>query len=205
MALGPKLLYVGVNRASRTLQILHRSVAGRNLNVGEGEFSPVIQIHHQARLASDMHLEELMATTADAEIILKLYDLRREPEMRRARDYIGGEFWPESFEGLWKEIGMTGDKNRWFRQVYGYWEMAAALAVYGGVDEELFVATQIEMFYVFAKISPYVKNFREKSPDFMISITTLCERNAKAQERLSQYETQMPLFRQRIAEEKAKG
>ena len=66
-----------------------------------------------------------MATTADAEIILKLYDLRREPEMRRARDYIGGEFWPESFEGLWKEIGMTGDKNRWFRQVYGYWEMAA--------------------------------------------------------------------------------
>ena len=87
MALGPKLLYVGVNRASRTLQILHRSVAGRNLNVGEGEFSPVIQIHHQARLASDMHLEELMATTADAEIILKLYDLRREPEMRKARDY----------------------------------------------------------------------------------------------------------------------
>ena len=34
-----------------------------------------------------MHLEELMATTADAEIILKLYDLRREPEMRKARDY----------------------------------------------------------------------------------------------------------------------
>jgi len=145
-----------------------------------------------------------MATTGDAEIILKLYDLRREPEMRRARDYIGGEFWPESFEGLWKEIGMTGDKNRWFRQVYGYWEMAAALAVHGAVDEELFVATQIEMFYAFAKISPYVNNFREKTPDFMESITTLCERSAKARERLAQYETQMPLLRQKIAEDQSK-
>jgi len=145
-----------------------------------------------------------MATTADAEIILKLYDLRREPEMRKARDYIGAEFWPESFDSLWKEIGMTGDKNRWFRQVYGYWEMAAALALYGCVDEELFVATQIEMFYAFAKISPYVKNFRERTPDFMISVTTLCERNAKARERLAQYEAQMPLFRQKIAEEREK-
>lgn len=115
-----------------------------------------------------------MATTADTEIILKLYELRREPEMRKARDYIGAEFWPESFDGLWKEIGMSGDKNRWFRQVYGYWDMAAALAIYGGMDQELFVATQAEMFYAFAKISEYVKNLREKTPDFMISITTLC-------------------------------
>jgi hypothetical protein len=145
-----------------------------------------------------------MATAADAEIILKLYELRREPEMRKARDYIGAEFWPESFEGLWKEIGMTGEKNRWFRQVYGYWEMAAALALHGSVDEELFVTTQTEMFYAFAKINAYLKNFRERSPDFMISITTLCERNAKARERLAQYESQMPLFRQRIAEEKEK-
>jgi hypothetical protein len=146
-----------------------------------------------------------MATTGDAEIILKLYDLRREPEMRKARDYISGEFWPESFESLSKEIGMTGDRNRWFRQVYGYWEMAAALAVHGAVNEELFVATQIEMFYAFAKISPYVKNFREKTPDFMVSITTLCERNAKARERLAHCETQMPLFRQKMAEEKARA
>ena len=41
-----------------------------------------------------------MATTADAEIILKLYELRRDPEMRKARDYIGNEFWPESYDGF---------------------------------------------------------------------------------------------------------
>jgi hypothetical protein len=146
-----------------------------------------------------------MATNGDAEIILKLYELRLEPEMRKARDYIGGEFWPASFEDLWKEIGMTGDKNRWFRQVYGYWEMAAALVIHGAVDEDLFVATQVEMFYVFAKISPYVDSFREKTPDFMASITALCERNAKARERLREYEKQMPLFRQKIAQEKAKA
>lgn len=146
-----------------------------------------------------------MATAQDAEIILKLYELRRETELRKAREYITNEFWPESFEGLWKEIGMTGDKYRWFRQVYAYWEMAAALVVFGAVDEDLFVATQVEMIYTFAKISPYVKNFRETSPDFAMSITTLCERNAKARERLERAEKQVPLFRQKAAELKAKG
>ena len=146
-----------------------------------------------------------MATAQDAEIILKLYELRRETEMRKARDYITNEFWPESFEGLWKEIGMTGDKYRWFRQVYAYWEMAAALAVFGAVDEDLFLATQVEMIYTFAKISPYLKNFRETSPDFMMPITTLCERNAKARERLERAEKQIPLFRQKVAEQKAKA
>jgi hypothetical protein len=145
-----------------------------------------------------------MATAQDAEIVLKLYELRRETEMRKARDYITNEFWPESFEGLWKEIGMTGDKYRWFRQVYAYWEMAAALAVFGAVDEDLFVTTQVEMIYTFAKISPFLKNFRETSPDFMMSITTLCERNVKARERLDRAEKQIPLFRQKVAELKAK-
>jgi hypothetical protein len=100
---------------------------------------------------------------------------------------------------------MTGDKYRWFRQVYAYWEMAAALAVFGAVDEDLFVATQVEMIYTFAKISPFLKNFRETSPDFMMSVTTLCERNVKARERLERAEKQVPLFRQKVAELKAKG
>jgi hypothetical protein len=146
-----------------------------------------------------------MATAQDAEIILKLYELRRETEMRKAREYITNEFWPESFDGLWKEIGMTGDKYRWFRQVYAYWEMAAALAVFGAVDEDLFVATQLEMIYTFAKISPYLKNFRETNADFLISITKLCERNATARQRLEHAEKQIPVFREKVAELKAKG
>ncbi len=156
-------------------------------------------------LAYYVCVEAAMATAQDAEIILKLYELRRETEMRKARDYITNEFWPESFEGLWKEIGMTGDKYRWFRQVYAYWEMAAALAVSGAVDEDLFVTTQVEMIYTFARISPFLKNFRETSPDFMMSITTLCERNVKARELLARAEKQIPLFRQKVAELKAKG
>jgi hypothetical protein len=146
-----------------------------------------------------------MATAQDAEIILKLYELRRETEMRKAREYITNEFWPESFDGLWKEIGMTGDKYRWFRQVYAYWEMAAALAVFGAVDEDLFVATQLEMIYTFAKISPYLKSFRETNADFLISITKLCEQNATARQRLEHAEKQIPLFRAKVAELKARG
>ncbi len=156
-------------------------------------------------LAYHVRVEVAMAKAQDAEIILKLYELRRETEMRKARDYITNEFWPESFEGLWKEIGMSGDKYRWFRQVYAYWEMPAALAVSGAVDEDLFVTTQVEMIYTFAKISPFLKNFRETSPDFMISITTLCERNAKARERLEHAGKQIPLLRQKVAELKGKG
>jgi hypothetical protein len=97
-----------------------------------------------------------MATPADADIILKLYDLRREEVMRKARNYVGMEFWPTTVDEF-KEIHKpTNPNNVYWRQVISFWEGMAQLPLHGAVDPELYLATQGEALFLrakFAKIS----------------------------------------------------
>lgn len=103
-------------------------------------------------------------TTADAELILKLYDLRREAELRKARNWWLG-FWPNSSDEVLKIATALGSQeNNWLRQVMGYWEMAASFVLHGVVSRELFLEGSFsgEMFFLFAKIEPFLKELREK-------------------------------------------
>ena len=64
-------------------------------------------------------------TAMDAQLILHLYDLRREAEMRKARSWWIGEFWPQSAEDFLKVAwAMGSQENNWLRQVGGYWSVA---------------------------------------------------------------------------------
>lgn len=107
----------------------------------------------------------MAATSNDAELILKLYDLRREPELRKARNWWLTSFSPESAEDAMK-VGMAfgTQENAWLRQVIGYWEMAASLVVHGTLSQELFLEGSVsgEMFVIFGKIQPFLKELREK-------------------------------------------
>jgi len=108
-------------------------------------------------------------TAADAELIVKLYDLRREAEMRKARQWWVVTFWPDSADDLAKIAMAAGtQENNWLRQVTGYWEMAASFVLHGTLSEELFMelAFSGEMFVIFAKVRPFLKNLRTqlKSP-----------------------------------------
>ena len=59
-------------------------------------------------------------TTADAHLILELYDLRREAEMGKARSWWGGQFFPESADDFLKVAwAMNTQENNWLRQVAG--------------------------------------------------------------------------------------
>jgi hypothetical protein len=107
-------------------------------------------------------------TTADAQLILQLYDLRREPEMRKARNWWITSFWPESADDFMKIAGAMGSQeNNWLRQVGGYWSMAASFVLHGALNEELFIQPAVsgEMFFVFAKVHPFLKEVREKIGD----------------------------------------
>jgi len=107
-------------------------------------------------------------TAADAQLILQLYDLRREPEMRKARNWWGVEFWPQSADDFMKIVGAMGSQeNNWLRQVSGYWSMAASFVLQGALNEELFIQPAVsgEMFFVFAKVHPFLKELREKIGD----------------------------------------
>ena len=103
------------------------------------------------------------ATVQDAQLILKLYDLRREAEMRKARRWLTVEFWPQNAEEF---IAVTNSfpsqENAWLRQVGGYWDMAASFVLHGALNEELFLQPGCsgEMFFILGKIYPFLKEFR---------------------------------------------
>jgi hypothetical protein len=103
------------------------------------------------------------ATAADAEIVIKLYDLRRESEMRKARAWYGQVDF-SAWEAVQKVSMAWGtQENAWFRQVLTYWENAASLVLRGAVDRDLFFDWNGEIIFVYVKIKPHLKRIREVS------------------------------------------
>jgi len=144
-------------------------------------------------------------TTGDAQVILQLYDLRREAEMRKARTWWFASFWPQSADDFMKVLNAVGTpENAWLRQVMGYWEMAAAIAVQGAVNQELFLAPSFsgEMFNVFAKLRPFLGELRKKlgNPELLTNTETLINSSKKGRERLKQIEARLAIRRKLMIE-----
>jgi hypothetical protein len=129
------------------------------------------------------------ATAHDAQVVLQLYDLRREAEMRKARNWFATEFWPQSADDVLKVANaFPSQENAWMRQVGGYWDMAASLVLHGAVNEELFLQPGCsgEMFFIFAKVYPFLKEFRAKTnnPDAFANIEKVATGSKLARKRL---------------------
>jgi hypothetical protein len=132
-------------------------------------------------------MERMLATPADAEIILRLYELRTEAEMRKARAWVAGEFWPKTAEEYFAvALNPADPHNAWLRQVLSYWEMAAAMVLHGAVSAELFVDCNGEGFYLLGKFAPILEAIREKNPGFLAKTGELVNRFSAAAQR---YET----------------
>lgn len=101
-----------------------------------------------------------MATHEDANLILKLYELRREARLREARDWFASTFRPQTA----KDVADTlmSDKGAYLRMVASYWEMSAALVNHGTVDADLFRDTNGEYFLVYAAIEPFIQTLRDE-------------------------------------------
>jgi hypothetical protein len=126
----------------------------------------------------------MLATPADAEIILKLYELRTEAVMREARAWIGGEFWPNTAEEFFAVYNNPRDQhNPWLRQVITYWEMAAAMVLHGAVSAELFVDCNGEGFFLLAKFAPILDAIREQVPTMFSKTLELTNRFSAAAQR----------------------
>ena len=101
----------------------------------------------------------------DAEIVLRLYELRRETVMRESRDVINAQFWPRSFDDLLAVTKRDHHLNRPFRQVASYWEMAYGMVKHGIVNPEYFLESNGEGLFLFAKVLPFLEPYRrEVSP-----------------------------------------
>jgi len=96
-----------------------------------------------------------------AQLNLQLFELRREPVLREARDWFLREFNPESFAELVTLV--SGKRNASFRMVLGYWDMAASLVTTGAIDADAFRAAHSEIFATFSKIHLYLAEVRAAS------------------------------------------
>lgn len=149
-------------------------------------------------------------TATDAELILKLYDLRREPEMRKARSWWLSDFWPQSSEDLMKlAMNPKLQENHWMRQVMGYWDMAAMLVMHGTLNEAMFLEMSFsgEMFLVFGKVRPFLNEMREKmqNPEFLGNLEKVITRSKLGRDRLQFFENRLAARRKAMQEQAAKA
>ncbi|MGC1453350.1 MAG: hypothetical protein WA830_25235 [Candidatus Sulfotelmatobacter sp.] len=147
-------------------------------------------------------------TTADAQLILQLYDLRREAEMRKARNWWAGEFFPQSADDILKVVWAMGtQENNWLRQVTGYWSIAASFVLQGALNEDLFLqpAFSGEMFLIFAKVHPFLKELREKmgDPQMFLNLEKVITHTKWGRDRLQFMVKRVETMRQKRAERKA--
>ncbi len=94
-----------------------------------------------------------------AQLNLKLFELRREPVLREARSWFVLEFNPRTLAEA--AVLASGERNTSFRMVLGYWDMAASLVTTGAIDGPSFLAAHGEIVATFAKIYPFLEEFRQ--------------------------------------------
>jgi hypothetical protein len=148
-----------------------------------------------------------MSKQAEADLILKLYDLRREATMRQARDWFAIEFNPESAADLKKT--MFTEHGGHLRMVMSYWDMAAALVHNGAISQDFFNDTNGEHFMVFSRIEPILNEVRsEFGPQFLANLEKLVDATPNGRERCEMVRKRMKSIRAEvmaIQQQKAAG
>jgi len=147
------------------------------------------------------------ASSEDARLVLRLYDLRRETEMRKARDWWAAQFWPESVEDYMNiAMGIGKQESKWLRQVASFWEMAATLVNHGALNEKLFLELSCsgEMYFIFGKLRPFLKEIRERthSPEAFENIEKVILGSAVGRRRLAVIEGNIRRRREMLAKAK---
>lgn len=122
--------------------------------------------------------DEKQATYEDANLILRLYELRREETMREARKWYTSQFYPESIEDIQKLFTPGHPHNAHFRMVVTYWDMAASFAVRGPLSAELLLESATELLLVWAKIEKFITEIREvaRLPEYLRNLEAIVQR-----------------------------
>ena len=126
-----------------------------------------------------------MSKAESAELILKLYDLRREATMREARTWFIS-FFPESAEEIVQAM-IDPRTSAFYRMVTSYWDMAASFVNHGAIDEEMFNDSVGEHIIVFSKIYPFLAELRKAmgSPNALANLETLIMKQPDAEQMLT--------------------
>lgn len=116
-------------------------------------------------------------TYEDVNLILRLYEMRREDRMRQARDWFVMNFRPKTMEELQKLIPPGSDMNASFRQVTSYWEMVASFIASGVLNKELFFQNGQELLLVYERVRAVLPDIRafNKNPNVLGNLETVAK------------------------------
>jgi hypothetical protein len=112
--------------------------------------------------------------SASAELILKLYELRRDEELRQAREWFVTKFRPQSADDIVKLLTSSFEGSRYYRMVTTYWEMAATLVNHNGMDKDMFLDANTEHIVVFSVVEPFLAEVRTKfRANYLVQLETV--------------------------------
>ena len=141
-----------------------------------------------------------MSKAKSANLIMQLYDLRREETMRKARNWMF-TFNPTSVEDVEKTM-MDPEVGGYLRMVLSYWDMAASFVNHGAIDAEMFYDTVGEHIGVFAKIEPFIPELRAKweMPDAFMHLEKVIYDSPNGKERLAKTREWMKSINEQMAQ-----
>ena len=133
-----------------------------------------------------------------AELLLRLYEARREPTLRAAREWFVTRFHPASADEV-LAAWMAPDSGP-YRMTTTYWEMAAGFVLHGAIDAAMFHATNTEYVAVYAKLAPFLADVREHSgvPAYLSNLETVVRQLPDMDAQLATYRNYMRLKKQQL-------
>jgi hypothetical protein len=139
-----------------------------------------------------------MSKHEEADLILKLYELRREPTMRIARDWCFRDFHPQSIADV--NNVLFSEHSGHLRMVLSYWDMAAAMVNHGAISIDFFNDTNGEHFSVYSKMEPFLAEMRGAlAPQFLANLEKLINATPGGRERVIAIRERMKTIRTELA------
>jgi hypothetical protein len=115
-------------------------------------------------------------TNEQVNLMLRLYEERREPKLREARDWFSANFHVKTADDLMRVCPPGSKENTYMRMVLGYWEMVASIVNRALIDEEFFFESNGEQWAVFEQVKPVLAAWRAmfSSPNFLANLEKQC-------------------------------
>ncbi len=128
-------------------------------------------------------------TVSGAGLLLKLYELRTEPTLRRARAWFTFDFHPQATQDVLRAWLGPGHTSAPYRMVTTYWDMAASLVVQGAIPGEMFNAANTEHYALYAKLRPFLAEIRAstKYSDYLVNVEQVATYGTDADARIATF------------------
>ncbi len=117
-------------------------------------------------------------TYEQAELQLKIFDLRREARLRQARDWFARSYFADTLDEALRIAPMGSEEGAFFMMVISYWDQACAYLNHGLLHEDLFFETNGELFFIWERVKPTIPEGRQRfsNPLFLANLEKAAKR-----------------------------